>query len=175
MRYPEQLGRLLGPGYNVTNWGNSGKTMLKGGLCLDEKWPPYATTANMSCTRQQDCPGACCPGCSLWDQPSFADALASKPDIVTIMLGTNDAKFCNWFGPPNGVPAGVGTQFAADYAAMVRRFQALPSRPRVYVVSPPPLTVGGTQFPNATTPPFNMTLESVNQIFPKLQRQIARY
>ena len=29
--------------------------------------------------------------CSYWDTPEYAIAMASKPDIVTIMLGTNDA------------------------------------------------------------------------------------
>lgn len=33
MPYPEQLGRMLGPGYTVLNAGNSGKNLLKKGLC----------------------------------------------------------------------------------------------------------------------------------------------
>merc|ERR1711865_97332 len=32
MPYPQQLGRLLGPKYQVSNLGNSGKNMLKNGL-----------------------------------------------------------------------------------------------------------------------------------------------
>ena len=33
MPYPQQLGRILGTGYAVINAGNSGKNMLKKGLC----------------------------------------------------------------------------------------------------------------------------------------------
>ena len=33
MPYPQQLGRMLGDGYTVLNAGNSGKNMLKKGLC----------------------------------------------------------------------------------------------------------------------------------------------
>ena len=63
---------------------------------------------------------------------------ASAPDIITIMLGTNDAKYCNWHGPANGEPRGAGTRFAQDYVHMLQLFKALPSRLRVYVVLPPP-------------------------------------
>lgn len=47
------------------------------------------------------------------------------------MLGTNDAKWCNWYGAPNGLPSGNGTQFGNDYVKMITLFKALPSRPKV--------------------------------------------
>lgn len=34
--------------------------------------------------------------CSYWDTVEYEVALESKPDIVTIMLGTNDAYEANW-------------------------------------------------------------------------------
>ncbi|MBA4137717.1 MAG: sialate O-acetylesterase [Opitutus sp.] len=64
--YPAQLGRLLGAGYDVRNFGVSGSTLLDAG----DK--PY---------RQQ---------------PKFAAALEFQPDIVVIALGTNDSKPFNW-------------------------------------------------------------------------------
>lgn len=75
MNYPNILQTLLGPNYIVQNFGNSGHTMLKNGLC----GPPPAGN------------------CSYWGTPQWAAAQASTPDIVTIMLGTNDAKNFNWF------------------------------------------------------------------------------
>jgi hypothetical protein len=66
--YPSILQGLLGPGYVVGNFGNSGKTMLKRGLC----GPPAGGD------------------CAYWDTPTWPAALTSQPDIVTIMLG--------WFG-----------------------------------------------------------------------------
>lgn len=58
----------------------------------------------------------------------FQRALASQPDIVVIQLGTNDAKPQNW-----KKHAG----FAADYQDLVRQFQALPTKPRIFLNLPP--------------------------------------
>jgi lysophospholipase L1-like esterase/pimeloyl-ACP methyl ester carboxylesterase len=63
--YPAQLGRLLGAGYKVTNYGVSSTTLLKNG---DH---PY------------------------WNTQQYKNALASDPDIVLIDLGGNDSKLVN--------------------------------------------------------------------------------
>ena len=67
--YPEFLGALLGDGYDVRNYGSSGKTAADYGT--DES-NPYRETSN-------------------WD-----DALDDGFDIAVVMLGTNDAKEDNW-------------------------------------------------------------------------------
>ena len=36
---------------------------------------------------------------SYWSDPTYKEAIAFKPDIVILMLGTNDAKFKNWNQP----------------------------------------------------------------------------
>lgn len=72
--YVTMLQSILGSDYTVSNFGVSSMTMLKNGLCFP--------TVNLSC--------------SYWDTPQWGQALQSKPDIVTIMLGTNDAKTFNW-------------------------------------------------------------------------------
>lgn len=64
--YPEQLGRMLGKGYTVKNFGVSGRTLLSKGNF------PYIETK------------------------AFEEALAFNPDIVIIKLGTNDSKDFNW-------------------------------------------------------------------------------
>ena len=79
-----------------------------------------------------------CNVCSYWDQSTYKMAMASKPDIVTIMLGTNDAKGCNWDYSPDGVQ-GKGDLWKTDGADMIAKFKALPSKPKVFVVLPPPL------------------------------------
>jgi lysophospholipase L1-like esterase len=95
--YPMQLQRMLGNGYKVGNFGNSGKTLLEHG---DD---PYWTTG----TLQQ--------------------ALAFKPNIVTIMLGTNDTKPQNWR---------LKDQFTADYKDLIAKFQALDTKPKIFLVRP---------------------------------------
>ena len=65
--YPAQMQVLLGTtGWQVGNFGDSGRTMLKGS------------------------------GYSYWDSQSYKDALASSPNFVVIELGTNDSKRMIW-------------------------------------------------------------------------------
>lgn len=135
--YPAVLQTLLGSNYTVTNYGNSGKTMLKKGLCA----PPGVDD------------------CAYWDTPTYPAALASTPDIVTIMLGTNDAKNFNWFGVQS-----KGDSFKADYLDMISTFSSLATKPKIFVMIPPPLYP-----PN----PYDMNSTVINSEFPVLLRQIA--
>ena len=64
--YPAQLQKLLGKDYWVKNFGVSARTMLNKG------YYPYM------------------------NEMAWKDALAFKPDIVIIKLGTNDSKPENW-------------------------------------------------------------------------------
>jgi len=61
-------------------------------------------------------------------------ALKSQPEVVIIALGTNDSK--------TGIWSAHKDEFAADYVAMVREFQALPSHPTVWACLPPPAFPG---------------------------------
>ncbi|WP_395734650.1 GDSL-type esterase/lipase family protein [Prosthecobacter sp.] len=61
-------------------------------------------------------------------------ALASSPDIVIIALGTNDSK--------TGIWASHKGEFVADYVAMIKEFQALPSHPKVWACLPVPAFPG---------------------------------
>jgi len=173
LSYPLQLGRLLGAGYNVTNQGVSGHTMLNSGLCAASP----AGSWRRPCLHTSDAK-QCSGNCSYWATPQYQATLDSEPDIITIMLGTNDAKWCNWHGPPNGQPAGAGTQFAADYVRMIKTFKALPSHPKVYVVLPPPAisqcSLTGPTGNASVCLAYNMSFHAINVQFPVLQRQIAK-
>lgn len=67
--WPVLLGDMLGASYRVENFGQTGKTLQKGG-------------------RE-----------SYWDTDKFEKAKAFQPDIAIIKLGTNDAKEANWKNP----------------------------------------------------------------------------
>ena len=56
----------------------------------------------------------------------YRDSLAWAPDIVLIMLGTNDTKTRNW--DPE--------VFRRDYRQIVESYLALPSHPRVVLIAP---------------------------------------
>lgn len=100
LAYPSVLQEVLGSQYEVRNFGHSGKTMVRGGSE------------------------------SYWDTTEYQQALASSPDVVIIMLGTNDAQFKNrqWFQD----------DFVTDVAALIQSFQDLSSEPRVFLAQPPP-------------------------------------
>ena len=100
--WPAQLQGLLGKSWQVMNFGLGGRTLLKQGDC------PY------------------------WKEKIYQDALNSKPDVVVIMLGTNDTKPQNWKHE---------AEFAADYREFVKSFQALARKPRIYVCRPCPAPV----------------------------------
>ena len=78
--YPAQLQKLLGDGYWVKNFGVSARTMLNKGDY------PYM------------------------NEMAWRDALAFKPDVVIIKLGTNDSKPENWQ---------YGSEFRQDLEQMI--------------------------------------------------------
>ncbi len=88
------------------------------------------------------------------NQPVFQQAKDFQPDIVVIMLGTNDA--ITWYQGSIG-------NFTSDYKLLISEFEALPNKPEVYLVMPPPI-FDDNLGPNSTI------LEQ--QIIPQI-RQIA--
>ncbi|MFA9388267.1 MAG: GDSL-type esterase/lipase family protein [Prolixibacteraceae bacterium] len=102
--YPSQFNELLqekfGDQYVVNNFAVSGRTMLRHG----------------------DRP--------LWNEPQFTSALEFKPDVVYIMLGTNDTKPQNWDE--------FGNEFAIDYQAMLDTFKVINPDVQFILAFPPP-------------------------------------
>jgi lysophospholipase L1-like esterase len=109
--YPAELWMQLGANYTVGNFGVSG------------------STASMNSTKPY------------MNESAFQDAKDFKPDIVIIMLGTNDANPTIRLG---------NDSFVGDYVKLVEAFKALSSKPQVYLVKPPPVFCNGTT-PNAAT------------------------
>ncbi len=98
--YPAQLQDWLGGDWQVENCGVSGRTLMKSG----------------------DYP--------FWKEGAFQRAHTLKPDVVIIMLGTNDTKPQNWAHK---------TDFENDYREMVKSFLTLKPAPRVYLCRPVPV------------------------------------
>ncbi|HIW66468.1 MAG TPA: hypothetical protein H9879_09595 [Candidatus Alistipes intestinipullorum] len=96
--YPSVLGQMLGNEYTVRNFGVSGRTLLSLGDF------PYMK------------------------ESAFCRALEFEPDIVIIMLGTNDSKPQNWAHCED---------FERDLQTMIDRFSDLESQPRIMLAYPP--------------------------------------
>lgn len=117
--YPSRLSRLLGQGYCVGNFGYSGCTAVENG---DH---PYMKTR------------------------LYRQSLAWKPDIVLLMLGTNDSKPYNW----------NAAAYERDMEKLICAYRAAGSR--VYLLLPPPV------FPVNGTVKFDISPEVLeNEILP---------
>ncbi len=99
-RYTVDLQSMLGPNYSVGNFGVTGSTVSL------STYKPYM------------------------EQPQFQDAEDFQPDVVVIMLGTNDAH--------SDLQQYIGT-FEGDYNTLIDSFQNLSSNPQVWVVESPPV------------------------------------
>jgi len=149
--YPQQLQLLLDAAhgkdtYSVTNLGACGSTMLKKG----------------------DSP--------FWKRPQYDALVAGQWDIVTIMLGTNDAKDPGDHGPNNwqhdcsgaGGCSLTNCSFASDYHDLVSLVETLGTTPgtppAIYAMIPPPLMA---QYA------YGMNNTVINTVYPQLVPLIA--
>jgi acyl-CoA thioesterase I len=98
--YPYDLMNALGSHYNVTNFGVGATT-----VSLKSETPYLNTTA-------------------------YREALDFQPNIVVIMLGTNDAQ-----------PSlhQFNSTFKSDYLKLINSFKAIESKPKIWIVLPPPI------------------------------------
>jgi len=100
--YPSRLQELLGDGYEVGNFGISGATVLNNAFL------PYKR------------------------QAEYRAALGFRPQIVVLLLGTNDAFALNWL---------YADDFEEDYRELSGHFGDLEPKPEVFVCLPPPIVL----------------------------------
>lgn len=67
-------------------------------------------------------------------QRAFKAALDYDPQVVVVMLGTNDTKPQNWK---------FKNEFAADYKELLGQFAKLPAKPRIFICRPVPVPGSG--------------------------------
>ncbi len=97
--YPALLQKKLGEGFWVKNFGVSGRTLLNKGDF------PYM------------------------NETAWKDALAFRPDIVILKLGTNDSKPQNWQ---------YSTEFKKDLEQMIKSLSQGNHKPRILLCTPIP-------------------------------------
>lgn len=98
--YPSILNKKLGNAFKVKNFGHSGATALKNSDL------PY------------------------WNVSEFRKLKKYQPDIIILLLGSNDAKNYNWPGHE---------KFRMNYKSLVLEFISLKSKPKIYLGIPPPI------------------------------------
>lgn len=110
--YPAVLRGWLGAAYETSNFGCSGATML----------------------RKSDY--------SYWDRDEFKAALAARPDVVVIALGTNDSKHPTATVTDAPDNWSHKAEFVHDYEDMIAAFHQANPAVKVYVCTPPPAYPG---------------------------------
>lgn len=98
--YPTQLGGMLGDGYCVNNYGYSGHAVSK--------------TSGRAYTAEK----------------LYRQSLEFAPNVVVIMLGSNDTKAQNWKGKESLIE---------DYAEIIESYLALESLEKMIIMSPTPV------------------------------------
>ncbi len=126
MSYSSRLGSLLGSDYTVRNYGAGGYCLLKNGEF------PY------------------------WTAQQYTDSLSWEPDIVLILLGTNDSMPHNWKH---------AEEFLPDLRDLIDSYQALQSQPRIILGTPTP-------FYDGALPPFDQSVVK-NEIAPTIRSLAA--
>ncbi|AYW47219.1 hypothetical protein C7K38_01810 [Tetragenococcus osmophilus] len=111
--YPQQLDDLLGEGYAVHNFGVSNYAAQASSDF------PYDTT------------------------DEYQESLDFEPEVVIIMLGTNDTKETNWNG---------SEQFKEEYIELLENYRDLSSVSRIILASPPAAFLEGTVISGAIDP-----------------------
>ena len=101
--YPVILNKLLGQHYCVANFGYSDRTAIKTGN------HPYTA------------------------EKLYQQSLDFRPDIVVIMLGSNDSKKINW----------DKEKYVKDYGEIIDSYLNLECSPKVYLMVPPPVFAKG--------------------------------
>ena len=111
--YPARIGQWLGAGYDVRNFGVSGATLLHDGNL------PYVK------------------------QKAHGEAVAFKPDVVIIMLGTNDSKHRNE-GDSKKIPDNWQhkADYVPDYQSLIAEFRDANPSVKIYVCDPTPCFPG---------------------------------
>ena len=92
------LQKILGPGYSVLNFGVATRAVTSRSAL------PYKK------------------------EISYQLALKSEPDIVVLMLGTNDTQTYNWFFKNN---------FIKEYSDLVISLKNIANKPKVFLCLPP--------------------------------------
>ncbi len=145
--YPAQLQTLLGPGYEVRNFGDCCATVLQGYTPQPGETHPYVNGTNPN------------------DGVGYKESIAFLPDVVIIgSWGRHD------WGLAKATTDQVFTLqgFQDGYDDLVKRYQALASHPKIFVSLPIPILNGQGDVPDQGVKTSDV-LPSVNAVATKYE------
>ena len=146
--YPSVLQMLLCDDFIVGNYGKSGATVIDDYEFVPDRYSPYVKSAE------------------------YNDALCSKPDVVILMLGMNDANPTHHFNSENG--GSMSESYLEYYRQklenMIEKFKSLETSPRVYLATTAMKRVAGEWYSQKYVDDFTNNLVKIREI----QASIAR-
>ena len=145
--YPAQLQTLLGPGYEVRNFGDCCATVLQGYTVAETH--PYIAGTNAG------------------DGVGYKESIAFLPDVVIIgSWGRHDWGL-------NKAPTQVFTLqgFQDGYEDLIKRYQALSTHPKIFVSLPIPILNGQGEMPDEGVKTMDV-LPTVNAVAEKYKLPI---
>jgi len=151
--YPAQLQTLLGPGYQVRNFGDCCGTVLQGYTPQAGETHPYVNGTNPN------------------DGVGYKESIAFLPDIVIIgSWGRHDWGLAKATTDQVFTPQG----FQDGYDDLVKRYQALASHPKIFVSLPIPILNGQGDVPDQGVKTSDV-LPLVNAIATKYQLPVVDF
>lgn len=123
------VGDSITYGYGIRNWSSNNYPAQLGQLLGDGYCVQNFGVCGATASRQGDMPYE--------REAAYRESMAFQPKIVFLMLGTNDSKPYNYRGQE---------VYATDLKRILAAYRALPSFPRIYLLTPPPsFSVNGDQ------------------------------
>lgn len=116
--YPSDLQAALGSGYNVQNFGVSGTALMNLPQGNPSSHPPYTSTS------------------------AYNNMIAFNPNIVIVMLGTNDSAFPV---DSNGWASDYLSTYISQYESFITTLRNQPAKPTVYIATTP-IVAGTNQY-----------------------------
>ncbi|WP_258525799.1 glycosyl hydrolase 115 family protein [Paenibacillus sp. YN15] len=132
-KYPAKLQSLLGANYEVGNFGVSGASMLDKGTDTGGAQKGYV------------------------HQGKYTESKAFQPDVVIIMLGTNDSKALNW--------EPYKAEYVDNALELIKSYRDLDSHPVVYLATSPTVVPGANR--------YGIQADVLHNEIVPLQKQIA--
>ena len=131
--YPAQLGKMLGSKYDVCNFGVNGS-------CLSRKGNrPYFIT------------------------PDYVAVINQNPNMIILMLGTNDIQPQNWISQEFFINEGKW---------FINQLQNISSKPKIYIVIPPPIFCKNPNYPHNIELFDNQLIPAIKKIAQELNISI---
>lgn len=117
--FPQRIMKTMATEYNVHIHAGSGRTAMAATSSCNPARHEHDASVHVATVSGAP---------QVWQDQNLNDILRQAPDVVVIMLGTNDA-YTEW--------RNCSKKFTEDYTRLVTMFKSIPNPPRIQIMYPP--------------------------------------